>query len=253
MVIEYNPPKRKQPFYRFVKGIMKLFMKKKRVVVLGEELGDRCLYLGNHANKMGPVGYDVFLPVDTVKWGAYQMLGNYGERRAYLRDVLYIRKNGLGKARAAFKAFFEAYFSKFFYKGMKFLPTYPDMRLIKTVRKSVDVLNDNTALLIFPENSDNGYKDEATDFFSGFVLVMENYAKRNGADVPIRPVYLHKRKNIIVVGESTTLSQLTAQGLDRNGIAEYMKTKVNELYRRIESGEFDKKKKARTQKLSTGE
>ncbi len=241
MVIEYSPPKRKQPFYRFIKRIMKFFMHKKRVVAIGGEVQDNCLYLGNHANKMGPVIYDIFFSVDTVKWGAYQMLGSYAERRAYLRDVLYIRKNGFGKRKAAFKAFFEAYFSKFFYKGMKFLPTYPDMRLVKTVRKSVEVLNDNTALLIFPEDSDAGYKKEITSFFSGFVLVMESYFKKNGKDIPVRPVYLHRKKGIIAVGESVTLSRLNAMGLDRNGMADYMKDRVNDLCRLIESGAFDQK------------
>lgn len=212
---------------------------------MGEPLEDKCIYLANHANKMGPVNYEVFFPLYTVKWGAHQMLGRYSERRAYLRDVLYTQKNGMRKGKAAFKAFFEAYFSKFFYKGMKFLPTYPDMRLIKTVKKSVEVLDDNTALMIFPEDSNAGYKDEMTNFFSGFVLVAESYFKKHGEDVPVRPVYMHKKKKLIAVGESVRLSELSAKGLDRNGVAEYMKVRVNELYSRIESGEFDKKRKTK--------
>lgn len=242
MEIEYRLPKHRQPVFGFVKGIMKIFMRKKRVVVLGEDLQNKCVYLANHANKMGPVCYDIYFPVYAVKWGAHQMLGNYGERRAYLRDVLYIKKNGTGKRVAAFKAFFEAYFSKFFFKGLKVLPTYPDMRLIKTVKKSVEVLDDDTAVMIFPENSDGGYKDEMTDFFSGFVLVTESYYKKHGQDVPVRPVYYHKKKRLIVAGESVYLHGLAERGLDRKEIAEYMKEKVNGLYRRIESGEFDEKR-----------
>lgn len=223
-------------------------MKKQRVVVLGDALDEKCIYLTNHANKMGPLYFEVFFPIYAVKWGAHQMLGSYRERRAYLRDVLYIQKNGLSKGLASFKATFEAFFSKYFYKGMKFLPTYTDMRLIKTVRKSVDVLNDNSAIMIFPEDSGEGYYDEMTKFFSGFVLVMEKYLKASGEDVPVRPVYLHKKKGLIVVGESITLSELTSLGLNRDGIAEYFRDKVNELYRRIESGEFDKIKKEKKEK-----
>lgn len=241
MIIEYQLPKRRQPFFSFVKKIMKIFMTKKRTVVLGESLQEKCLYLANHANKMGPVNYEVFFPVYTVKWGAHEMLGKYSERRKYLRDVLYIQKNKMGRAKAGFKAFFEAYFSQFFYKGMKFLPTYPDMRLIKTVRKSVEVLDDNSALMIFPEDSSEGYNLQATSFFSGFVLVMESYFKKHGEDIPVRPVYLHKKKKLIVVGESVYLKDFTNMGFDREKIAEFMKDKVNELYNRIESGEFDKK------------
>ena len=241
MAIEYQPPKHRQPFFGFIKGILKIFMRKRRVVVLGDKLQNKCIYLGNHANKMGPVSYEVYFPVYCVKWGAHQMLENYSERRKYLRDILYIQKNGMGRRKAAFKAFFEAYFSKFFYKGFKFLPTYPDARIIKTVKKSVEVLCDDTAIMIFPEDSNSGYKDEMTGFFSGFVLLMEKYFRKCGEDVPVRPVYYHKKKRLIVVGESIYLQNLCAKGLDRKEIAEYMKDKVNELYHRIESGEFDKR------------
>ena len=241
MIIEYQLPRHRQPVFGFVKGILRIFMKKKRVVVLGDGLEDKCIYVANHANKMGPVNYDAYFPVYTVKWGAHQMLENYSERRKYLRDVLYIQKTGVGRRTAGFKAFFEAFFSQFFYKGLKILPTYPDMRLIRTVKKSVDILDDNTAIMIYPENSESGYNDEMTSFFSGFVLVMESYFKKFGEDVPVRPVYMHKKKRLIVAGESVKLHDLTEQGLKREGIAEYMKDRVNELYHRIESGEFDKK------------
>ena len=241
MVIEYQLPKHRQPVFKCFKGVLRIFKRKVNTVVLGEPLQDKCVYLANHANKMGPVMYDMFFPVYAVKWGAHQMLGKYAERKAYLRDVLYIQKNGMGKRRAAFKATFEAFFSKYIYKGLKFLPTYPDMRLAKTVKKSVDVLNDDTALMVFPEDSNEGYKDLMTSFFSGFVLIMESYYKKNKEDVPVRCIYYHKKKRLIAASESFYLHDFTEKGLDRKGIAEFMKEKVNELYRRIESGEFDKK------------
>ena len=242
MIIEYQLPKHRQPFFGFVKGILRIFMKKKRVVVLGDKLQDKCIYLANHANKMGPVNYDTYYPVYAVKWGAHEMLENYSERRKYLRDVLYIQKNGVGRRMAGFKAFFEAFFSQFFYKGLKIIPTYPDMRLMRTVKKSVEILDDNTALMIFPEDSNSGYMAEMTHFFSGFLLVAESYYKKHGEDIPMRPVYMHRKKRVIVTGESVYLHDLTAQGMNREQVAEYMKDRVNDLYHRLESGEFDKKK-----------
>ena len=242
MTIEYQLPRRRQPFYSFVKGIIKIFMRKKRVIVLGGELEDKCLYLANHANKMGPMNYDLYFPLYHVKWGAHEMLEGYGERRKYLRDVLYIQKNGVGRRRAAFKAFFEAFFSQFIYKGMKIIPTYPDMRSTRTLKKSVEILENNIALMIFPEDSNSGYNSEITSFFTGFVLVAEIYSRKHGEDVPIRPVYLHRKKRLIVVGEGVTLGKLREQGMQITAMADYMRDRVNELYHRIESGEFDKKK-----------
>ena len=236
MRIEYQPPKKRQPVFALFKGLVRIFVRKVRVVVLGEELKEPCIYLSNHANKMGPMIYSMFFPVYHVKWGASQMLGNYSQRYKYLRDVLYIQKNGTGKKIASFRAFFEAFFSPFVYRGIKLLPTYTDGRLIRTVKKSADLLNMGISLMIFPENSDEGYKDELTSFFPGFYLAAWWYNKTHGADIPIRPVYYHKKRRIIAVGEVCRLSDFPVAKKDE--VAAIFLNKVNELYHKIENGQI---------------
>ena len=68
-------------------------------------------------------------------------------------------------------------------------------------------------------------------------MVMDLYRKTNGADIPVRPVYYHKKKRLILVGEASTLSDYP--GMKRGDIAEAFKNQVNGLYERIERGEFD--------------
>ncbi len=239
MKIEYSPPRRRQPVFACFKAVVKLFTRKVRVVVPDGKLEENCIYVANHSNKMGPMIYSMYFPVGHVKWGAHEMFESYAVRRRYIRDVLYIQKNGMSRGRAAFRAFFEAFFSPFIYRGMRLLPTYTDGRLTHIVKKSVEILADNTAIMIFPENSEDGYHDVLKEFFSGFVLVAVKYRQAFGRDVPIRPLYYHKRKRIIVAGEACTLADF--EGLKRAEIAEAFRQKVNALYDRIESGEFDKK------------
>lgn len=239
MKIEFDLPKKKQPVFWLFKGFSRIFIRKARVVYTGSKPEGSCLYLANHANKLGPMVYCLYYPEYHVNWGASPMLGKYGERFRYLRDVLYIQKNGSPRWLASFRAFFEAFFSSFIYKGMKFLPTYTDGRLMHTVKKSVDILGENIPIIIFPENSEEGYKDELTSFFPGFVLVAKGYKRRYGKDVPMRPVYYCKKKRIIAVGEECFLSDFEG---GKEQVAEAMRLKVNELYRRIISGEFDKPK-----------
>lgn len=238
MKIEYNLPRRRQPFFACVKAVMRLFHKKIRTVSLDGQIDEKCLYVINHANKYGPILYELYFPTYNVKWGASPMLGSYGERRRYLRDVLYIQKNGYGRAKASFKAFFEAFFSAFFYKGMKMVPTYPDARLMKTVKKSVEILGES-AIMIFPEDSSKGYDEVIKKFLPGFVLVAEQYYRKNQEDIPMRPAYYDKERSLILVGERCYLQDLKGEGLDREGVAEAMKIKVNALHDRIVSGEFD--------------
>lgn len=240
MKIAYQPPKRKQPFFSVIKGFFRLFTPKIRVVSTDGKIPEQCLYVANHVNKMGPFQYELYFPVYTVKWGAHQMLENYKTRRSYLKNTLYIQKNKVPPFWAGCLATFEAFFSQFFYRGMKFLPTYPDARLAKTIKQSVTVLDDS-ALLIFPENSNDGYHEKMTNFFPGFVMVMDQYRKANGKDIPVRPVYYHKKKRLIVIGEACTLGEFP--GMKRGQIAEAFKERVNGLYERIERGEFDQKRR----------
>ena len=164
MKIEYDPPKKRQPIFALFKLIIRPFVRRPRVVALGEKLQDGCMYIANHANKMGPMIYSMFLPVYHVKWGASQMLGSYKERFYYLRDVLYIQKNGSPHALASFRAFFEAFFSAFVYKGMKMLPTYPDGRLARTVKKTAELLARDIAVMIFPKIRKNELRGAAAKF-----------------------------------------------------------------------------------------
>ena len=239
MRIEYEPPRRRQPFFACFCGVIKLFTRKVRVVVEGEKLQEGCIYVANHANKMGPIIYSMYFPVWHVKWGAHEMLGNYRQRFLYLRDILYIQKNGLSRQRATFKALFEAFFSGFVYKGVKVLPTYRNGRLIHTVKKSLGILKDGTSIMIFPEDSQNGYLDEASSFFPGFALLARMYKKAYGQDVPIRPIYYHKKKRLIVAGEPAVLSDFG--NVSKEEVAEAFRQKVVALYRRIEAGEFDER------------
>ncbi len=232
--IEYKLPRKKQRVYGVVKGVMRLFIKKPKVVSLTGEVADKSLILANHCAKIGPFAYDMYFPHYNVKWGAHQMLGNYSSRKAYLRDVFYIAKKGFGKKRASFLAGFEAIFSKYFYRGIKVVGTYEDARLRGTIKKSIDILNADIPIMIFPENSWNGYLDVLTEFFGGFVILAEQYYKKTGIDLPIYPVYYHQKKKIMLIGEPDYVYKYQSQGLGRKEIAEIFKNKVNELYYMIE-------------------
>lgn len=231
MDIKWSVPKRKQPVWRFVKPIMRPFCKLKQLEFLGEEFPDKCIIVANHNNKKGPMLYELNLPIFHITWGAYQMLGSYRDRYLYLRNVLYIQKNGVNKVKATLKASFEALFSKFFYKGMKVLPSYPDARLRKTLQYSIDTLDANNAIMVFPEDSGKGYFDEMVKFFPGFVMLAEQYYKKTGEDVPVFPMYWGRKKNKIVVGKPLYVNEMAKDGLDRYQIAEKFKEEINTLYR----------------------
>lgn len=219
--------KRKQPFFTSVKAVLRLiFHRPKKIINLAGEIQPNSIILANHSAKLGPLYLELYFPLKHVVWGAGEMLGNYKSRYHYLRDIFYIKKRGFNKFFATIAAAFEAYFSMCFYKGMRVLPSYRDFRLLGTINKSISAMESGLPVMIFPENSDNGYFNVMTEFFPGFALLSQAYERKTGKKPPVYPVYYHIKKRILCIGEPVYLDET----LSRLEAAEIMKQKVNELY-----------------------
>lgn len=230
---KFKIPNRKKPLWSAFKTIIKPFYKVDEIINLAGELPYKFIAIANHDAKNGPTALDIYFPKFTVKWGAHEMLEGYGERYKYLRNVFYMQKQGMGKFRATIKSAIEAIFSPFPYNGMNFIPTYSDSRLRKTLDYSMQALDSNMGVLVFPENSNGGYEEEPTSFFGGFVILAETYFKKTGEDLPIIPTYYHKKSKKIVIGEPQFIQKIKQAGIKtRNEIAEHFRLIVNGLFKR---------------------
>ena len=219
-----------QPVWKGTAKFLRMFFKKPKILSLSGELNDRAVFVANHAAMFGPVVYNLYLPAQFAQWGAWPMLGTWKQRYRYLRDVYFIQKRHKNKFAATLLALFEAGFSPMFYKGLHVLPSYNDQRFLITLRKSIQVLDSGKGVIIFPENSDDGYHETLTEFYAGFVELAKYYRKRKGEDVPIYPVYYHAKLKKIVIGFPSYYSEYEAKGMDRKQIANEFCRQVNELF-----------------------
>lgn len=231
MAKEFKVPSRKQPIFKVFRKILALTKWRGiKIIARPENLPNKCILVSNHSAKVGPMAYEIALPIFNIKWGAHEMLGNYRMRRRYLKDVFYVQKQGMSKTKANIKASFEAIFSKRIYTGMKIIGTYPDARLRITIKNSIKVLEDDKAILVFPEDSNKGYFDIMTSFFPGFVMLSEQYYKIHNEDLPIYPVYYYHPTKEMVIGEPIYVQDLVKEGKNRKEIAEVYCQAVNALY-----------------------
>ncbi|MBQ9071460.1 MAG: hypothetical protein IJY23_08990 [Clostridia bacterium] len=227
---DYVVPSKKQPIFSFVKKILRIFIKAE-VELHCDSVPDKAIIVTNHSAKMGPLALELYYPKFHITWGAHQMLGNYKSRFLYLRDVLYIQKLGKKKFPSTIKAAFEACFSKMIYKGMKILPSYTDGRFLYTIRSSIQALDAGISVMVFPEDSSEGYFDELTSAFAGFVALAEQYYNKTGEDVPVVPAYYHKKSKKIIIYPALSVKDLKAEGLNRYQIADKVKDIINSIYR----------------------
>lgn len=230
-VNEIIKKKDKQPFFTFIKGILRLiFRKPKQIINLNETFDEHSVILSNHSAKWGPIYLEMFFPYKHALWGAHEMLENYKSRFKYLRDIYYMKKRGYSKFRATIGAGFEAIFSIFFYRGMRILPTYQDMRMINTINDTIKIIDSGLPMVIFPENSDKGYKEQIESCHQGCYMFAERYYRIKKVDVPLYPVYVHVKRKIIVIGKPMYLQELKEQGLNKEQIIEYYRQQINNLF-----------------------
>ena len=227
----FNVPTKETVIYKIFKTvIMRRIYKKPEIINLAGNIEDKSIILSNHSAKSGPACLDIYFPKKTCKWGAHEMLGNYSMRRKYLRDIFYIKKCGTKPLKASIVSTILAIFNPFVYKGMWMMGSYQDVRLKNTLNNSVKVLNSNTPIIIFAENSNEGYKDVLTEFFPGFIMLSEKYYKENGIDLPIYPIYYSVKKRIMVIDKPLYVQDYIKQGMKRNQIAQVYCDAVNKLY-----------------------
>lgn len=143
--------------------------------------------------------------------------------------IFYRKKIGYSKFKSFLLATSFGIISKMLYKGMKLIPTYPDYRLRNTINSSLNYLENDLSILIFPEDSNSGYHDILESYNSGFVYLNERYYKRNKKYLPIYPIYYSKKDNAMIVGKKRSLDEFEFNNLNKDEIAEKFKDITNNL------------------------
>jgi len=220
---------RSGPFMRGLKALLRLFIK--RPTIHGNiELPDQVLLLANHSGAAGPFSLSLFFPKLFVPWGAHPMTEGYCSRWRYLYYIFYQQKLKYKKVPAFILATLFGLISKMLYNGMHVIPTYQDFRLLSSISISMEHLDCHNPVLVFPEESEDGYHEVLAKYNAGFVVLAKTYFKKRQIDLPIIPIYFSKKERIILVGKPEMTSSLLTSGMTRDEIAEHFRKRTNDLY-----------------------
>ena len=221
-------PGERKTWFKCVKAVLKLFIKKPRFVYLGEEFQDRALILSNHVGATGPLTLEMHFPKPFRFWGTYEMNSSVKEVYKYLSEIYFYQKKHWNKVLAKLFSIIAAPIAWLFYRGLTLISTYRDHRFKSTLKESINTLENNASLIIFPEDSSVGYFNTITGFFSVFVTLAK-YCHKKGLDLPIYLTYLRKKERIYVVDKPIYYTELVSKGLDKYQIAELLRVRCNEL------------------------
>ena len=220
---------KRKAWFRGLKQFLKIAYKKTQFIYLGEKPTERSIILSNHVGTNAPMTMEIYSDFPVRFWGAYQMNSGLRKLYKYQSEVYYHVKKRWNLHLSRFVCLFASPLTNLFYKGLNLISTYPDARLRNTLDESLTAIKDNGEnVVVFPEDSSEGYSDDLKGFHAGFVMLAEK-CLQNGVDVPIYVCYFKKKQRQYVFDAPTKYSELKSQLGNRNAIAEYLCERCNAL------------------------
>jgi len=227
---EKKKNKKRKPFFRFIKLLLKAIKKKPTIIDLndGQALGAG-VFISNHSAASGPLVLELYFPYYFTPWGTYEMNGNIKSRFNYLYHIYFQQKKHMSKFWSFVISIPACVILKGFYNGMGLISTYPDNRLFSSFKKSFEKFSSKEPVLIFPENSSQGYKEILEEYNPGFVSLSKMYFRKSNIDLPVYTCYYHKDTNVLVIDKPETIKPLLDKGMNEKEVADYFKDKTNAL------------------------
>ncbi len=239
-----SPKENRRAWFRGFKKFLKVTgrYKEPEFIFLGEKFSYGGLILSNHEGTDAPLSLELYTDVPLRMWGAHEMNSGVIPMYKYQSRIYYHEKKHWNLHLARLFCLIASPLTNIFYKGLNLISTYKDARFVKTIRQSIEAICRGENVVVFPEDSTNGYLDELEGFHAGFVLLADTCLKR-GIDLPIYVTYFNKKKLKYIVDKPVYYSALKKDGRSRGDIAKILLDRCNELGRMT----FDEQSKTDSQ------
>ncbi len=223
-----NRVKRGKAYFRFLKSLMGKRYPAPRYTFLGEEFPNGSIMISNHEGTDAPMALELYMDRPIRMWTAHEMNSGVFKLYGYQTKIYYHEKKHWNLFAARVFCLIASPLTNLFYSGMPLISTYRDARFYKTIRESVAAIEKGETIVIFPEDSHNGYLPELEGFFGGF-LMLAKHLKRKGIDAPIVVSYFQKANNRYIFDRPVYYSELLETYGDHDTILAYLLKRCNEI------------------------
>lgn len=215
-------------WFRGVKHLMTGRYKQPNFVFLGDKFADGSVIISNHEGTDAPMSLEMYLDRKIRFWGAHEMNSGLVKMYKYQTRVYYHEKKHWNLHLARLFCLLATPLTNMFYKGLNLISTYRDGRFYKTVKESYAAIEKGESIVIFPENSEKGYLAELEGFFGGFIVLAE-YARKKGKDLPIVISYFRKNEKVYVFDKPVLFSELLEKYKSKEEMLKALLDRCNQL------------------------
>ena len=198
---------KRKGWFELLKKLMRLFIKKSEFVYLGERINEPSIIISNHVATSAPLAWELYGNCNFHFWGANEMNSGLIALYKYQSRVFYHEKKHWNLHLARLFCLIASPLTCLFYKGLQLISTYKDARFRKTIHQSLDKIKEGKSIIIFPEDSTNGYLDQLEGFHHGFIM-FAHICLKQGHDVPLFVTYYKKSEKRYFIDAPIRLSDL---------------------------------------------
>jgi hypothetical protein len=210
-------------------GIIKFFTKKTKFI--GEEnlKEGPALIISNHEAAAGPLAWHFFFKHDKKLWATHEMTEGLKAVFRYLAYNYFPRKRHVPGWLSVAIAFVACPFVNLIMKCMDPIPTYSEgSLLLTTFRKSHAAVREGKKIVIFPEDSSEGYSERPNAFLDGVAALGHSLMKK-GYDMPVVVSYFDKKSCTVIMREEGIFTELWTKYPDRKLLTEALRQSMLKL------------------------
>ena len=184
------------------------------------------IIISNHEGMKTPTKMVEYINHDFVFWAHHSITSSFKELHDYLSKTYLHNKKHLPKWLSWLVASFIAPFIYRYYRSVRLIPVYRDLRSLSAIKTSTEALRDGQALVIFPEDSDTGYKTKIEIFNNGYITLLEHLEKKE-MRIPLFICYLDKKHNTFYIDKPIFYKDLKDKYSSPDSISNYLREKMN--------------------------
>ena len=218
--------------FRFIRSIVKA-VTPKYVSLKTENLPKQpCVIVSNHAQLYGPIATQFYSQRQTSTWCTYEMT-ELKEVPAYAYRDFWSLKPKWSKWIYKLFSYLVAPISVYVFKHAYIVPVYKDIRLLKTFKMSIEMLESGEDIHIFPEKAQL-HNHIVCEFQDRFVDLAKLYYIKTKKKLSFVPVYLAPKISTIIYGKPIEFNPDNKPEDERARICGYLMDEITSLAESLE-------------------
>ncbi len=215
--------------FKIIKGTVRLFYGKMKVVGLENLPENQAILVGNHTQMNGPIAGELFMPDNYYIWCAGEMM-HLKEVSEYAFTDFWSQKPKWTHPFYRILSYLIAPLAVCVFNNARTIAVYRDMRIMSTFKDSIKMLKTGANLLIFPEK-DEKYNNILYKFQENFIDVAKLYNKKTGSALTFVPVYIAPTLKKMYIGKGILFNAENSIEEERRRISQYLVDEITNIAR----------------------